>query len=69
MLTFATPKPVLVREGFTEQDTWRRALGDAAPLRVFALLGGALDAPDVLPAGALRSSARGPQQTPAWRAQ
>ena len=68
MLTLATPSPVLVREGFTEQDIWRRALGDAAPLRVFAMLGGALDAPDVSPAGALCSSAYGPQQATAWRA-
>lgn len=68
MPTLATPSPVLVREGFTEQDIWRRALGDAAPLRVFAMLGGALDAPDVLPAGAMQPSRSGPQQAIAWRA-
>ena len=44
----------IVRDGFTEQDTWRKALGDSAPLLACASYG-PLDAPDVMPAGGMRS--------------
>lgn len=51
------PRPVIVRPGYTEQDTWRAALGNAEPLRVFAAIGDCIDAPDVMPAGAMRAAA------------
>lgn len=42
----------VVRDGFTEQDTWRKALGDSEPLLAFASFG-PLDAPDTMPAGSV----------------
>jgi hypothetical protein len=48
-----------VRRGFTEEDVWRDALGNAEPLRVF-VTDGALDAPEHLPAGSMRSMKHGP---------
>lgn len=56
----------IVREGFTEQDTWRKALGDSEPLLAFASYG-PLDAPDTMPAGSVRSGSGGPQMRDAFR--
>lgn len=42
---------LLVRPGFSEQDIWRQALGDSAPLLVFADRLPTLDAPQYLAAG------------------
>ena len=42
---------VLMRPGFSEQDIWRKALGDNAPLLVFADRLPTLDAPEHLAAG------------------
>ena len=67
MQHYAHPQSTLVRSGFTEQDTWRDALGNSAPLRPFALIGECIDAPEILPAGGMRSSTYGPRQSPAWR--
>lgn len=41
----------LVRRGFTEQDTWRNALGVFEPLLAFADKLPTLDAPEYLPSG------------------
>lgn len=41
----------LVRRGFTEQDTWRDALGLFEPLLAFADKLPTLDAPEYLPSG------------------
>ena len=41
----------LVRRGFTEQDTWRDALGLYEPLLAFADKLPTLDAPEYLPSG------------------
>ena len=60
-MTFLLQKTTLVRRGFSEQDTWRDALGPQEPLHVFSILGQTLDAPELLPAGALRSTQYGPQ--------
>ena len=46
----------LMREGFTEQDTWRLALGPNEPLLVWSDEIPTLDAPDWIPAGAMRCS-------------
>lgn len=43
-----------VRAPFTEEGTYRDALGRAEPLRVF-VADGPLDAPEWMPAGAMRS--------------
>ena len=51
---------VLVRDGFTEIDTWRGALGTFVPLHACSMVGGFLDAPEWLPAGAMRSTIYGP---------
>lgn len=59
--------PVLVRPGFSEQDIWRDALGNNEPLRPFASFEMHLDAPDIIPAGSMRSWKYGPRQSPAWR--
>jgi hypothetical protein len=56
----------IVREGFTEQDTWRKALGDSAPLLAFASYG-PLDAPDVMPAGGMCSGSLSVNMIPAFR--
>ena len=56
----------IVRDGFTEQDTWRKALGDSAPLLAFASFG-PLDAPDVMPAGGMRSGSLSAGVIPAFR--
>ena len=56
----------IVRDGFTEQDTWRKALGDAAPLLAFASYG-PLDAPDIMPAGSVCFGLGGPQLRDAFR--
>jgi hypothetical protein len=55
MNTLSHPTPVLVRPGYREQDDWREALGPSVPLRAFATFSDSLDAPDVLPAGGMRS--------------
>jgi len=52
---------VLVRDGFTELDIWRDALGRAVPLHACSMAGGFLDAPEWLPAGAMRATSYGPQ--------
>jgi hypothetical protein len=65
--TFATPKPTLVRQGFTEEDTWRKTLGNLEPLNCFSLLGGCIDAPNVIPAGGMRSGQYGQFQIPTFR--
>lgn len=49
-------KHCLVRAGYTECDTWREALGPNEPLLACADKSGALDAPDWLPAGAMKAS-------------
>ena len=59
--------PVLVRPGYSEQDIWRDVLGNNEPLRPFAALEGNIDAPDIFPAGSMRSWRYGPRQSPAWR--
>jgi hypothetical protein len=41
----------LVRAGFSQEDTWREALGESAELLVHAACGECLDAPDWIPAG------------------
>jgi hypothetical protein len=41
----------LVRQGFTELDTWRKALGDQEPLLVFADRLPMLNAPEYLASG------------------
>ena len=46
----------LVRAGFSECETWRQALGNAAPLLWVADTGYCLDAPEHVPAGGMRSS-------------
>lgn len=51
----------LVRDGFTECQTWRDALGNAEPLAMFADHGYCLDAPEYVPAGGMESSNYGPQ--------
>lgn len=60
-----TPR-ILVRDGFTEQDTWRKALGDSAPLLAFASYG-PIDAPEVMPAGGMRSNILSSAMIPAFR--
>jgi len=45
----------LVRQGYSQKDTWRAALGPAAPLLVFADELGSIDAPERLPSGGMRS--------------
>ena len=59
-LTTQMTRVVLVRDGFTEIDTWRGALGRTVPLHACAMAGGFLDAPEWLPAGATRSTNHGP---------
>lgn len=61
------PAAVGVRPGYRDEDTWRAALGPSEPLRCFAALEPTLDAPETLPAGAMRSSAYGPHQLAASR--
>lgn len=56
----------IVRDGFTEQDTWRKALGDSEPLLAFASFG-PLDAPDTMPAGGMRSGSLSLNMIPAFR--
>lgn len=56
----------IVRDGFTEQDTWRKALGDSEPLLAFASFG-PLDAPDVMPAGSMCFGLGGVQTRDAFR--
>ena len=56
----------IVRDGFTEQDTWRKALGDSTPLLAFASYG-PLDAPDTMPAGSVCFGLGGPQLRDAFR--
>lgn len=65
--TFSAPKSILVRQGFTDQDTWRETLGNLEPLHCFALLGECIDAPNVIPAGGMRSGQYGQFQIPAFR--
>ena len=55
------PTAYHARDGFTDQDVWRAALGDAEPLRPFASTDGPIDAPEWLPAGAMRANPYGPQ--------
>lgn len=45
----------VVRNGYTEDATWREALGPMVPLLLFADYIGALDAPERLPSGGMRS--------------
>jgi len=45
------PTHTLVRQGFTELDTWRKVLGDFEPLLVFAERLPMLDAPEYLASG------------------
>jgi hypothetical protein len=65
--TFNTPKNTPVRQGYTEQDTWRDCLGNTEPLHCFASLGYCLDAPIVLPAGGMRSGTYGNYQLHSFR--
>ena len=48
------PIVIHARDGFSEQDIWRDALGPFDPLHVVGHKSGALDAPDWLPLGATR---------------
>ena len=52
---------VLVRGAFTDQGTYRRALGDSEPLSMFAYgIGcGNLDAPTHIPAGSMVAACYG----------
>ena len=59
-LTTQLTRVVLVRDGFTEIDIWRGALGPFVPLHACSMAGGFLDAPEWLPAGATRSTSHGP---------
>ena len=59
-LTTHLTRAVLVREGYSEQDVWRDTLGRAVPLHVRSMAGGFLDAPEWIPAGAMRASPYGP---------
>lgn len=52
-----------VRYGFTEQDTYRDALGGAEPLHVF-VTDGPLDAPGWMPAGSTRAPSKLPGDKP-----
>jgi hypothetical protein len=65
--TFSTPKSTLVRQGFTDQDTWRETLGNLEPLHCFSLLGGCIDAPNVIPSGGMKSGKHGVFQIPSFR--
>ena len=51
MLCRTGNKQVLVRAGYSEEATWREALGRREPLLVFSIESGPLDAPTVLPGG------------------
>jgi hypothetical protein len=59
MQNFSIRSGIQVCEGFREEDIWRGALGPNEPLLCFAMLGGPLDAPDVLPAGGMRRTDAG----------
>jgi hypothetical protein len=48
------PIVIPVRDGFSEQDVWRAALGPFEPLHVVGHKCDALDAPQWLPLGATR---------------
>jgi hypothetical protein len=65
--SYATPKYAIVRQGYTEQDIWRDALGNSEPLHCFSVVGGIIDAPNVIPAGSMKSSQYGGFLTPAFR--
>ena len=54
------PIVIPVRDGFSEQDVWRAALGPFEPLHVVSHKCDALDAPQWLPAGATRAAFFGP---------
>ena len=58
---------VNVRQGFTDESTWRKALGNGEPLYCFSLSGARLDAPEVLPAGGCINKSSGPRQVCFWR--
>jgi len=62
MQSFSLRSGIQVREGFREEDIWRDSLGPSEPLLCFAMLGGPLDAPDVLPAGGMRRTDAGAQR-------
>lgn len=53
------PRRILVRAAFSEEAVWRKALGPAEPLLIFAAYG-PLDAPEYVPAGAMVSRQLGP---------
>lgn len=69
--TQSHPARILVREGFTDQDVWREALGNMHPLAVFAMTEARMDAKEYMPAGGMKSAlANGkpnPLQIAAWR--
>ena len=60
MKNISQTKAITAREGFREQDIWRKSLGIFEPLYAFSVLSGDLDAPDVLPSGSSRSTNYGP---------
>jgi hypothetical protein len=62
MQNFSLRSGIQVCKGFREEDIWRGALGPNEPLLCFAMLGGPLDAPDVLPAGGMRRTDSGAQR-------
>lgn len=66
-ITQNRPHTVGVRPGYTDEDVWRSALGPSEPLFVCAALEPHLDAPEILPAGSMRSTKYGPRVSPAWR--
>lgn len=45
----------LVRSGYSQESTWREALGPMEPLLVFSDELGSIDAPERLPSGGMRS--------------
>lgn len=65
--SFSHPKYAIVRQGYTEQDVWREVLGQSEPLHCFSIVGGIIDAPNVIPAGSMKSSPHGCFLTPSFR--
>lgn len=55
---FNLPKVTLVRREFTEEADWREAL-PREPLHVHSAYTGSMDAPEMSPAGGMRSTRSG----------
>jgi len=67
MTNFSISHNVGVRAEYSEEAVWRKALGNAASLLVFAAREPHLDAPELMPSGSTPSSANGPDVPPVWR--